>query len=183
MCCTSLPRVPSVLVRALKFWAVQNFLPRPTSFRSFPTSCHVHNATVARLQREQHRLFYVRPLFDVFWPWLSRKVAVWPGLNGNVYVYVTFGVYIWVWRAYWWLFCFGCCLERVTCGSHDNTCRMSGSAGIAIWRARLFGAHFRVGAWSRQTYELYWDEISCIVKVDWVYISVLHNGKPIGYRS
>ena len=73
-----------------------------------------------------------------------------------------------VWRAYWWLFCFGCCLQRVTCGSHDNTCRMSGSAGIAIWRARLFAAHLRVGAWSSQTYNLCWDEISFIVKLNWV---------------
>ena len=81
VCCTSLPRVPSVLVRAPKFWAVQNFSPRLTPFRSFPTSCHVYNAAVACLQREQHRLFHVRLLFDVFWPWLSRQdSAVRPGL-------------------------------------------------------------------------------------------------------
>ena len=30
MCCTSLPRVPHVVGRGKKFWAVQNFLPRPT---------------------------------------------------------------------------------------------------------------------------------------------------------
>ena len=30
VCCTSLPRVSPVVVRGLKFWAVQNFLPRPT---------------------------------------------------------------------------------------------------------------------------------------------------------
>ena len=59
----------------------------------------------------------------------------------------------------------------------------AGDAGIAIWRARLFAAHLRVGAWSGQTYKLYWDEISFIVKLNWVYVSVLHNGKPIGYRS
>ena len=74
VCCTSLPRVPSVLVRASMFWAVQNFLPRPTQLRSFLTSSRVYNAAVARLQREQHRLFHVRPRFDVFWPWLSRQV-------------------------------------------------------------------------------------------------------------
>ena len=64
----------SVLVRALMFWEVQNFLPRPTPLRSFPTSSRVYNAAVARLQREQHRLFHVGPRFDVFWPWLSCQV-------------------------------------------------------------------------------------------------------------
>ena len=44
----------------------------------------------------------------------------------------------------------------------------SGSAGIAIWRARLFAAHLRVGAWSSHTYNLCWDEISFIVKLNWV---------------
>ena len=44
----------------------------------------------------------------------------------------------------------------------------AGGAGVAIWRARRFAAHLRAGFWSRQTYELYWEEISCIVKVDWV---------------
>ena len=59
----------------------------------------------------------------------------------------------------------------------------AGDAGIAIWRARLFAAQLRMGAWSRQTYKLYWDEILFIVKLNWVYISVIHNGKPVGYRS
>ena len=30
------------------------------------------------------------------------------------------------WRAYWWLFCFGCCLRSVTCSSHDDACMMRG---------------------------------------------------------
>ena len=38
------------------------------------------------------------------------------------------------------------CLLLVTLGSLDDVCMMRGDAGIAIWRARLFGAHFRVGA-------------------------------------
>ena len=50
VCCTSLPRVPPVIVRGLKFWAVQNFLPRPTPFRFFSASCHVYKSTVARLK-------------------------------------------------------------------------------------------------------------------------------------
>ena len=50
VCCTSLPRVPPVVVRGLKFWAVQNFLPRPTPFRFFSASCHVYKSTVARLK-------------------------------------------------------------------------------------------------------------------------------------
>ena len=50
VCCTSLPRVPPVVVRGLKFWAVQNFLPRPTPFRFFPASFHVYKSTVARLK-------------------------------------------------------------------------------------------------------------------------------------
>ena len=50
MCCTSLPRVPPVVVRGLKFWAVQNFLPRPTPFRFSPASCHVYKSTVARFK-------------------------------------------------------------------------------------------------------------------------------------
>ena len=33
-----------------KFWAVQNFLPRPTPFRFFSASCHVYKSTVARLK-------------------------------------------------------------------------------------------------------------------------------------
>ena len=40
--------------------------------------------------------------------------------------HVTFDVYIQVWRAYWWLFCFGCCLRRVTCGSLDDACMVRG---------------------------------------------------------
>ena len=63
LCCTSLPRVPSLLVRAQKFWAVQNCILRTTPFRSFSTFCHVYNAAVARLQCEQHRLFHVRLFF------------------------------------------------------------------------------------------------------------------------
>ena len=50
VCCTSLPRVPPVVVRGLKFWAVQNFLPRPTPFRFSPASCHVYKSNVARLK-------------------------------------------------------------------------------------------------------------------------------------
>ena len=50
VCCTSLSRVPPVVVRGLKFWAVQNFLPRPTPFRFFSASCHVYKSTVARLK-------------------------------------------------------------------------------------------------------------------------------------
>ena len=50
MCCTSLPRVPPVVVRGLKFWAVKNFLPRPTPFPFFSASCHVYKSTVARLK-------------------------------------------------------------------------------------------------------------------------------------
>ena len=50
MCCTSLPRVPPVVVRGLKFWAVQNFLLRSTPFRFFSASCHVYKSTVARLK-------------------------------------------------------------------------------------------------------------------------------------
>ena len=52
VCCTSLPRVPPVVVRGLKFWAVQNFLPRPTPFRFFSASCHVYKSTVARLKHD-----------------------------------------------------------------------------------------------------------------------------------
>ena len=76
MCCTSLPRVLPVVVCRLKFWVVENFLPRPTPFQFFPPSCHVYKSTVAHLsrhEREQHRLLHRRPLFDGFWPWLSRK--------------------------------------------------------------------------------------------------------------
>ena len=50
MCCTSSPRVPPVVVRRLKFWAVQNFLLCPTPFRFFPASCHVYKSTVAHLK-------------------------------------------------------------------------------------------------------------------------------------
>ena len=50
VCCTSVPRVPPVVVRGLKLWAVQNFLPRPTPFRFFSASCHVYKSTVARLK-------------------------------------------------------------------------------------------------------------------------------------
>ena len=50
VCCTSLPRVPPVVVHGLKFWAVQNFLPRPTPFQIFSASCHVYKSTVARLK-------------------------------------------------------------------------------------------------------------------------------------
>ena len=42
--------VPLVVVHGLKFWAVQNFLPRPTSFQFFPVSCHVYELTVAHLK-------------------------------------------------------------------------------------------------------------------------------------
>ena len=97
--------------------------------------------------------------------------------------FVTFGVYRF-WRAYIDGYsALGVVYEvslEVVMTTHAWC---AGDAGIAIWRARLFGAHFTVGVWSRQTYKLYWDEISCIVKLNWVYISVLHNGKPIGYRS
>ena len=50
MCCTFLPRVLPVVVRGLKFLAVQTFLPRPTPFRIFSASCHVYKSTVARLK-------------------------------------------------------------------------------------------------------------------------------------
>ena len=50
MCFTSVSRVPPVVVRGLKLWAVQNFLPRPTPFRFFSASCHVYKSTVARLK-------------------------------------------------------------------------------------------------------------------------------------
>ena len=51
VCFTSLPRVPPVVVRGLKFWAVQNFLPRPTPFRFSPRSAtHVYKSTVAHLK-------------------------------------------------------------------------------------------------------------------------------------
>ena len=72
------------------------FIPRPTPFRSFPTSCHVYNAAVARLQREQHRLFHVRLLFDVFWPWLSRQVLSDQGLSWKKDIYSL------IWRGGVW---------------------------------------------------------------------------------
>ena len=61
--------------------AVLNHYPRASAF---PTSCHVYNAAVARHQREQHRLFHVRPHLDVFWPWLSRQVLSDQGLRLTV---------------------------------------------------------------------------------------------------
>ena len=77
MCCTTLPRVLPVVVRGLKFWAVQNFSPCPTPFRFSPASCHVYKSTVARIkldtQRKQYSLLHGRLIFDGFWPWLSRK--------------------------------------------------------------------------------------------------------------
>ena len=37
-------------VHGLKFWAVQNFVPRTTPFLFFPASCHIYKSTVARLK-------------------------------------------------------------------------------------------------------------------------------------
>jgi hypothetical protein len=65
----SLPRVPPVVVRGLKFWAVQNFLPRPAPFRFLPAFCHVYNSTVARLKLDINASL----LFYGVWPWSSRK--------------------------------------------------------------------------------------------------------------
>ena len=58
---------------------------------------------------------------------------------------VTFGVYRF-WRAYWWLFCFVCCLRSVTWGSHDDACMMRGRR----WHCHLASASLcgTVGQWA-----------------------------------
>ena len=46
-------------------------------------------------------------------------------------------MYIQVWRAYWWLFCFGCCLRSVIWSSHDDACMMGGRC----WYCHLASAY------------------------------------------
>ena len=66
---------------------------------------------------------------------------------------VTFGVYRF-WRAYIDGYSALCVVYEVSLEVVMTTrgwC--AGDAGIAIWRARLFGGHFRVGAWTSNTWK------------------------------
>ena len=76
VCCTSFPSVPPVVVRGLKFWAVQNFLPRRTPFRFFSASCHVYKSTAVRLKLDINANNIVCFTGDNFWTGFGRDQAV-----------------------------------------------------------------------------------------------------------
>ena len=88
MCCTSLPRVSPVVVRGLKFWAVQNFLPRPTPFRFFSASCHVYKSTVARLKLDINANNIVCFTGDHFLTGFGRDQAVKRCVTGPLYRWI-----------------------------------------------------------------------------------------------
>ncbi len=59
--------------RGKKFWAVQNFLPRPTPSRFFPASCHVYKSTIARLKLDINAKNIVCFTGNNFLTWFGRK--------------------------------------------------------------------------------------------------------------
>ena len=59
-----------------KFWAVQNFLPRPTPFRFFSASYHVYKSTVARLKLDINAKNIVCFTGDNFLTGFGRDQAV-----------------------------------------------------------------------------------------------------------
>ena len=68
MCCTFLPRVRPMVVRGLKFWAVQNFLPCLKPFQFFPASCHFYKLIVVWPGLYTWFIHYITPPFLKFEP-------------------------------------------------------------------------------------------------------------------
>ena len=68
-----------------KFWAVQNFLPRPTPFRFFSASCHVYKSTFARLKLDINANNIVCFTGDDFLTGFGRDQAVKRCVTGPLY--------------------------------------------------------------------------------------------------
>ena len=65
-------------------------------------------------------------------------------------------VRLYVWHMFWRAYIDGCSALGVVYEVSLEVVMTThawceGDAGIAIWRARLFGAHLRVGAWTSNT--------------------------------
>ena len=92
MRCTSVPRSPSVVVRGIEFWAVQNLFPRPTAFKLFSASYHVCISTVARLK---HGFNASNNVYITGDPFLARLAVIkpwsvmWPGLKISICIYIN----------------------------------------------------------------------------------------------
>ena len=72
-----------------KFWAVQNFLPRPTPFRFFSASCHVYKSTVARLKLDINADNIVCFTGDNFLTGFGRDQAVKRCVTGPLHPHVA----------------------------------------------------------------------------------------------
>ena len=123
----------------------------------------------------------IRTLRDIRW---NKIIALAFKVRSSWQLEVWHLVYIYiVWRAYWSLFGFGVLSTACHLCSHSDACRVSGNC---VCR-HLTSASFRSTLWGGRLmkWDLYamWEEILFIVILIWVDISVLHNGKPIGYWS
>ena len=74
-----------------KFWAVQNFLPRPTPFRFFSASYHVYKSTVTRLKLDINTNNIVCFTGDNFLTGFGRDQAVKRCVTGPSYI----DIYVW----------------------------------------------------------------------------------------
>ena len=95
---------------------LSNAIPKWFSSIKRRVICQIFSAVTAFVKNRylQPSLFVVTYNQSIFIFW----TAVWDVVKEQYILlgtYVTFGVYIYiVCRAYWSLFCFGCCLQRVT---------------------------------------------------------------------
>ena len=93
MCFTCVSRVLHVFTTCVtrgcpwaKFWAVQNFLPRPTPLRFFSASCHVYKSTVARLKLDINANNIVCFTGDDFLTGFGRDQAVKRCVTGSLHM-------------------------------------------------------------------------------------------------